>query len=433
MSQNRYLTPLLSVHFVGTLGFSIILPFLVFIVERFQGNSFVYGLLGATYPAFQFIGAPILGKWSDKYGRKRILLLSQLGTLLSWGVFLLGLYMPVEVLVEFDSEWTGTTILTLPIAVLFLARALDGLTGGNISVANAYLSDISTKEDKSRNYGKMSIAANFGFVLGPVLAGLLSATALQETLPVLAAILISTAALVTIFLYLPDVRPCEIEKHDEERIEKVFGQELKDCFQPPADKHALKHLLAIPGIPFLLLVYFAIFLGFNFFYTAFPVHASAGLKWPVTELGIYLSSLSLMMAIVQGPVLKWMTARFSNATLVIVGSILLGFCFLLLTIPDRSLAYAAAVLFALGNGLMWPCYQSILSNQAGEQYQGYVQGLAGSLGSLASITGLVTGGLLYASVGAGTFGVSAVTMFIVALMSVGLIRLTKKVGRMYNE
>lgn len=129
MSQNRYLTPLLSVHFVGTLGFSIILPFLVFIVERFQGNSFVYGLLGATYPAFQFIGAPILGKWSDKYGRKRILLLSQLGTLLSWGVFLLGLYMPVEVLVEFDSEWTGTTILTLPIAVLFLARALDGLTG----------------------------------------------------------------------------------------------------------------------------------------------------------------------------------------------------------------------------------------------------------------------------------------------------------------
>ena len=289
MSQNRYLTPLLSVHFVGTLGFSIILPFLVFIVERFQGNSFVYGLLGATYPAFQFIGAPILGKWSDKYGRKRILLLSQLGTLLSWGVFLLGLYMPVEVLVQFDSEWTGTTILTLPITVLFLARALDGLTGGNISVANAYLADISTKEEKSRNYGKMSIAANFGFVLGPVLAGLLSATALQETLPVLAAILISTAALVTIFLYLPDVRPCEIEKHDEDRIEKVFGQELKDCFQPPADKHALKHLLAIPGIPFLLLVYFAIFLGFNFFYTAFPVHASAGLKWPVTELGIYLS------------------------------------------------------------------------------------------------------------------------------------------------
>jgi len=81
------LYPILSVNFVGTLGFSIVMPFLVFLVIKFGGNAFIYGILGATYSAFQFIGAPLLGKWSDTFGRKKILLLSQIGTLLSWLIF----------------------------------------------------------------------------------------------------------------------------------------------------------------------------------------------------------------------------------------------------------------------------------------------------------------------------------------------------------
>ena len=82
------LYPILSVNFVGTLGFSIVLPFLVFLVTKFGGNAFVYGVMGATYSGFQLIGAPLLGRWSDVYGRKKILFLSQLGTLLSWVIFL---------------------------------------------------------------------------------------------------------------------------------------------------------------------------------------------------------------------------------------------------------------------------------------------------------------------------------------------------------
>jgi DHA1 family tetracycline resistance protein-like MFS transporter len=90
------LFPILLVNFVGTLGFSIVLPFLVFLVMKFGGDAIVYGLLAATYPAFQLIGSPILGRWSDIFGRKRVLLLSNVGTSVGWILFLFALFLPAE-------------------------------------------------------------------------------------------------------------------------------------------------------------------------------------------------------------------------------------------------------------------------------------------------------------------------------------------------
>jgi MFS transporter, DHA1 family, tetracycline resistance protein len=97
------LLPLLVVNFIGTLGFSIELPFQVFLVNRLGGNAFIYGLASSMYPAFQLIGAPILGRWSDIYGRKKILFLSVLGTLISWIIFLVALFIPVVTLFKVDS------------------------------------------------------------------------------------------------------------------------------------------------------------------------------------------------------------------------------------------------------------------------------------------------------------------------------------------
>ena len=152
------LLPILSVNFVGTLGFSIVLPFLVFLVTKWGGNALVFGLIGATYSIFQLIGAPILGRWSDKYGRRKILLLSQIGTLLSWAIFLLAFFLPVRIISEIDSTLFGQFSLTLPLVILFVARAADGITGGNVSVANAYLADITSEADRSKNFGRMPVS-----------------------------------------------------------------------------------------------------------------------------------------------------------------------------------------------------------------------------------------------------------------------------------
>ncbi|HEY6537157.1 MAG TPA: MFS transporter, partial [Candidatus Nitrosocosmicus sp.] len=157
------LFPLLLSNFIGTIGFSIVLPFLVFLVIDFGGNSIVYGIVSAIYPAFQLIGAPILGRWSDVYGRKKILLLSNGGTLAGWIIFLIALFLPVWHIISINSTIFGIFIITFPLIILFFARALDGVTGGNISVANAYLADVSTDKNRSKNFGKLSISANLGF------------------------------------------------------------------------------------------------------------------------------------------------------------------------------------------------------------------------------------------------------------------------------
>jgi len=411
--------PLLLVNFIGTLGFSIILPFLVFLIEKFGGNAIIYGIASATYPLFQLIGAPVLGRWSDIYGRKKILFLSQSGTFVSWIIFLSALFLPVNELLNIDSALLGRFTLTVPLIVIFIARSLDGLTGGNISVAHAYLSDITEEKDRSSNFGKMSVSSNLGFILGPALAGVLGATVLGEVLPVSAALLISGLAILIINVYLPESKSSIMDKNpDNVSVRKVFGQEHKECYKLKSRQTLkLNDILKLKNIPFILVLYFLIFLGFNIFYTAFPVHAVKHLKWSVTQMGVFFSILSFMMIVVQGPVLSRLSKRISDEWLTISGSIILAINFLILITGDFVLTYVAAVFFAVGNGIMWPSFLSILSRTAGEKYQGTVQGFASSAGSLASIIGLIIGGILYEQLGNMAFLISALVIFLVFIMS----------------
>src|ERR671938_105017 len=206
------LFPILLVNFVGTLGFSIVLPFLVFLVMKLGGNAIVYGLLAATYPAFQLIGAPVLGRWSDVFGRKKVLLLSNVGTSVGWILFLFALFLPIKNSVNIDVASIGTLVIIVPLLVLFIARAIDGITGGNISVANAYLADISSDENRSKNFGKMAISSNLGFILGPALAGILGGTIYGAILPVLAALILSLVTIIVIVLLLKESKPSSEER-----------------------------------------------------------------------------------------------------------------------------------------------------------------------------------------------------------------------------
>jgi len=418
------LYPLLLSNFIGTLGFSIVLPFLVFLVIDFGGNAIVFGILSAIYPAFQLIGAPILGRWSDIYGRKKVLLLSHGGTLVGWIIFLFALFLPVENLFNINSALIGTFVITIPLVVLFLARALDGITGGNVSVANAYLADVSTDVNRSKNFGKIAVSANLGFIVGPAIAGILGSTIYKEMLPVLAALFLSLVTLIVIGFTLKESKPTVLVQVPEKgNIGKIFSHECKECYKIVSPKKIkFQDIFKLKFVSFLLFLYFFIFLGFNIYYTSFPIHAVAGLKWSITQLGIFYAVLSGIMVLIQGPVLRKALQKFSEEKLVIIGSLILGTNFILFVSNETLLIYIAAILFAVGNGLMWPSFMSILTKRAGYVYQGAIQGVASSFGSLASIIGLTIGGLLYNLIGGTTFLISAGIIFVVFIMSFRLLK-----------
>ena len=390
MSQNRALLPVLIVQFIGAMGLSLVMPFLIFVVRDLGGNALAYGFLGAMYPAAQMVGAPLLGRWSDRAGRRPVLALTQAGTLLSWLVFLGALWLPVTTL--FTSP---LGVMSLPLVGLFLARALDGLTGGNVAVANAVVADVSEDGDRARNFGRIGAASNLGFIAGPMLAGLLAGTRLGTSLPVLAAAAVALVGWIVVLTRLPETR--RAPTHGVTRSLGLFDA------------------LRLPGGALLLPLYFVVFLAFNVFYSAFPAHAAAALGWSPSRLGLFFAVLSGLMVLVQGPLLARLAPRIAPSVLIAVGNGLLAAAFACLTLGTDAGTWSCAVLFALGNGLMWPSYLSVLSMLGGSEHQGAIQGHAQSMGSAASIAGLILGGLLYDRLGAATFFVPGGVILVAGL------------------
>jgi DHA1 family tetracycline resistance protein-like MFS transporter len=356
----------------------------------------------------QLIAAPMLGRWSDRYGRRRLLLLTQLGTFLSWLIFLAAVTLPQQPLLTVDSRLAGAFTLTVPLVALFLARALDGFTGGNVSIANAYLADISEDRSRSANFGRMAVASNLGFVFGPALSGLLAATGMDEVGMVVAALLISAVACVIVAFGLPDSTPCVLSQDPEHlTVRKLFGQEQGDCFNTLATgKLSLVDALKLPAMKLILAVYFLVFLAFNLFYVGFPVYAATGIHWSLAQIGVYFAAMGLMMALVQGPLLNRLSRRWSERQLAIGGSLPLALSFACFMSSSAAVIYFGTALLALGNGVMWPSLLAMLSRTTDRSAQGAVQGFASSAGAIASIAGLLIGGALYRSLGTKIFLIS---------------------------
>lgn len=416
--------PILLVNFIGILGYSIVVPILIFIVTDLGGNGFVYGILGAMYPFFQFIGAPILGKLSDRIGRKKVLIISQLGTFLAWLLFLLAFILPKTELWTQNSEFTGTYVMTLPLLVIFLARIFDGFTGGNVSVANAYLSDISTDKDRNKNFGKMGASTSLGFVLGPAVAGILATTFLGEALPLILAAVISLVAIFVINTRLEESNPCVVDTGGIKlkSFRRFFQVEHKDCYLDgeleanPDVKEGWKTILSVPGIPLLYAVYFLTFLAFSLFYAGLPIYANTILDWSASDLGIFLAYSSLIMVLVQGPILNWLSDKVKNETFILVGSLVLALSFYLLSMQSVLLLYLANTLLSIGNGLMWPSFMALLSRTGSKQKQGAIQGYGNSMGSIASMFGLVLGGILFESISTLVFVIGGVLFLLITIL-----------------
>ena len=412
-ARTKGVGPILAVNFAGSLGFTIVMPFLVFLVTQWGGDAIVYGLVSAAYSAFQLVGAPLLGRWSDVVGRKRVLAVSQAGSALSWLVALAAFHLPLITLAEVDSRLLGSFTLTLPLVGLFVARALDGLTGGNVSVANAYVADISPPAERDANFGKLSASANVGEVLGPALAGLLVGTALGYQLPVVVAAAVSFGATLLIVLRLPDSKPAgETSASTAPSALDVCGGRKYKRAASTAMK--ARDLLRLPRVALLLSASFLVNLAFNIFNITLPVWAVKELNWTPGKMGMFFAVMSLAMVVVEGPGLRRLSRVCSDSVLIGLGSLVLGLGFLALTSHATPVVFTGAILIAVGNGLMWPLIVALLSDKAG-QHQGAVQGLAGSTGAVAAIIGLLLGGLLYAPLQGWLFVLSAAMIFVVGI------------------
>lgn len=403
--------PILAIHFLGTLGFSLAIPFLVFIVSDFGGASWTYGLLGATYSGFQLLGAPILGRWSDRTGRKPILVVSQVGTLAAWLLFLVAFWVPV---IELGA--VAGAMLSLPLLLIFVARALDGATGGNISVANAFVADLTRDSPEIRQlaFGRMGMAASLGFVVGPAAAGILGDTVWGPRLPVFVAAVFAAITTVAILLCLDEPSgSCSKGPPAPSIVEAGLYQQGKPCDTMRA-RHALWKGMRRGPVVVILIATLMLFLGFNLFYACFPLHAATAYAWTAGELGMFFALLSGLMIVAQGPLLALASKHLGRSVIFAIGMGFLALAFFCFQGGAGFPAYLGAACFAIGNGLSWPTFQAYVADVGGE-HQGTLQGAVTSASSLASVVGLVVGGAIYPILGGTTFLVTA-GFFIILLV-----------------
>ncbi|MCB0023530.1 MAG: MFS transporter, partial [Caldilinea sp.] len=284
--RNRLLTIFLVV-FVDLLGFSLILPLLPYYAEEYGASEITIGLLTASYAAAQLIGAPILGRLSDQYGRRPVLLVSIAGTAL--GFLLLGL---AEVLGRsvgvalFGANMAAINMLV--ITLLFVSRILDGLTGGNISVAQAYISDVTPPQDRSKAFGLIGAAFGLGFIIGPVVGGVLGER-FGYAVPAFVAMAIATINLVAVYLFLPEsVTP-------EQRAEMTHRP------RPAFSFASLWTALQRPRVGPLFHIRFFFGMAFSMFQSIFALYAAGyPLNLSVEQTGLVLGYVGVLSVIVQG-------------------------------------------------------------------------------------------------------------------------------------
>lgn len=416
--RGRALLPLITVNFLSSLGFSVVMPFLVFLVTSLGGNAFVMGVIGASFSACQLVGAPWLGAMSDRRGRKRVLLYSQLGGLIAWAIFAVALLVPPAELFTLDSSITGHVIVVLPVLLIVISRSTDGLINGSISVANAYLADVTAPAQRKRNFARLGAASSLGFVIGPVAAGYIARDQGGVMWLVLLAMALSFGGAVVVWRLLPElpVAPDLPTAVASPRLtHKALGGGAKECVKP-AQRSSLAALLAIPRTKRMIALYFLVYLGFSIFATVLPMHALVDLGWSSGQLGNLFGVLALSLIATQAWILPKLAARSTDQTLGAVGCVQVAVAYMLVAFGGTTAAFITAVLYGVGNGLMWPSYLAMLSATGPANMRGRLQGVGSSSGSIASIAGMLGGGSAFGVLGAKTFLVAAAALAIAAVI-----------------
>jgi len=355
---------------VDVLGLTIILPLLPFYAERLGASPTLVGLLVSTYAACQLIAGPVLGQISDRTGRRPLLLVSQLGTFIGFLIL----------------AWAGS------LWVVFLSRVIDGLTAGNLSLAQAYISDVTKPEERAKSFGVIGVAFGIGFLIGPAISGYLSTYSYQ--FPIFAAAALSATSILSTYFLLPGA-PVIPESEKRGGPPLPAGRRLRAL-----DWGNYLTYFKRPALAQLLWEFFAFAFSFAIFMSGFALFAERRFTWNghpfgVKEVGYIFAYVGFLGIILQGGLIGRLVKRFGETKLVSAGFIsatvgfaLIGFMYHL---PGLLVA---STLASFGTGVLRPALTSLITQHAGREEQGIVLGLTQSLMSVAQIVAPVIGGFL---------------------------------------
>jgi MFS transporter, DHA1 family, tetracycline resistance protein len=337
--------------FVNLIGFGIIIPLLPFYAETFGASPLTIGLLFAIFSVCQLAAAPVLGDLSDRYGRRPVLIFSLAGTVVSFVML----------------------ALAHSLAMLFFARIVDGLSGGNISTARAYVADITEPKDRARAYGFIGAAFGLGFVLGPALSGILARISI--TAPIWVAAALTLAATAMAWIWLPET---------VHRAQAGTGNPFR----------YLPELIRRPILRRVMAVDFVYWFAFAIFQTTFALFAERRFGFDVSKTGYFFAAFGVLGAVVQGGCIRPVVRRLGDK-----GTFILGLAFAIVGLVGAAFAQSVAALalalipLALGIGFGHPTVASLVSRAARGDEQGRVQGAASGLESLGRTIGPVWGNL----------------------------------------
>ncbi len=371
------LGPIILTVFIDMLGIGVIIPILPVLFFEPDSPMFgpeasdtfksvTFGFLIAAYPLFQFFGAPLLGSLSDQHGRKPVLLISLLGTLVGYLLFAYAIHERIL--------W-----------LLFASRMLPGFTGGNIAVILSSIADVSSPAERTKNFGLVGAAFGIGFVLGPTIGGLLADDTLvgwfSPTLPLLFVAGLTVVNLLLVWLVFPET----LSERRESRLDAFTGfRNIATAFRSP-------NLRTVFGVVLL------ISLGFTFFTQFFSVYLIQEFGWGERQVGFLFGWVGIWLAITQGLIVRRMSGLVlpSRALQFSIAGVAVAIALLLLPQNDWWF-YAINPLIALAYGITSPNLTSVISEQAGPREQGQILGINQSMQSLGQFVPPIIAGYLNA-------------------------------------
>jgi DHA1 family tetracycline resistance protein-like MFS transporter len=360
---------------IDLIGFGIVLPILPSFAERFGAGGLGYGAIIGVFSLMQFVATALLGKLSDRIGRRPVLLTTMIINAAGYTLFAFA-----------GSYW-----------ILFLSRVVSGFAGGNISAAQAYIADITTPAERSRGMGMVGAAFGIGFSLGPAIGGF-SAHYLGSSGPGLVAVALSLANFVSAYFILPE------SLSHEHRVRR-----------PLFDLGHIGEAIARPNLRAVLVVWALVPFAFAGYTVVLPLHAGAALGWTERELAILFTIIGVTAAAVQGYFFGRIVRRTGERVLVTVGTFGMALAIAVIPfLPSSAWLYAWTFVLAFANSVFAPAATGLVSVYADPREQGTILGAAQAIAGLGRTAGPPVIGTVYDMVSGRTSFLLAAAIMVVA-------------------